>query len=43
MAMTLHELGPQVVGEDPMFSERIYEKLYAMCNYFPLWLKGITL
>lgn len=22
------ELGPEVVGEDPMFSERIYEKLY---------------
>ena len=27
-AVVEHELGPQVVGEDPMFSERIYEKLY---------------
>lgn len=27
-AIVEHELGPEVVGEDPMFSERIYEKLY---------------
>ncbi len=27
-AVVEHELGPQVIGEDPMFSERIYEKLY---------------
>ena len=27
-AVVEHELGPQIVGEDPMFSERIYEKLY---------------
>ena len=27
-AIVEHELGPQIVGEDPLFSERIYEKLY---------------
>jgi len=27
-AIVEHELGPEVVGEDPMFSELIYEKLY---------------
>src|SRR6188768_3379002 len=27
-AIVDHELGPQIVGDDPMFSERIYEKLY---------------
>jgi L-alanine-DL-glutamate epimerase-like enolase superfamily enzyme len=27
-AVVEHELGPQIEGEDPMFSERIYEKLY---------------
>ncbi|MDH3598599.1 MAG: mandelate racemase/muconate lactonizing enzyme family protein [Candidatus Tectomicrobia bacterium] len=27
-AVVEHELGPEIEGEDPMFSERIYEKLY---------------
>src|SRR6202041_3949398 len=27
-AIVEHELAPEVVGEDPMFSERIYEKMY---------------
>lgn len=27
-AIVEHELGPELVGEDPMFSERIFEKLY---------------
>src|SRR3981189_3218656 len=27
-AIVAHELAPEVVGEDPMFSERIYEKMY---------------
>ena len=28
-AIVAHELAPEVVGEDPMFSERIYEKMYS--------------
>jgi L-alanine-DL-glutamate epimerase-like enolase superfamily enzyme len=28
VAIVEHELAPEVVGEDPMFSERIYEKMY---------------
>ena len=27
-AIVQHELAPEVVGEDPMFSERIYENMY---------------
>src|SRR5246127_2649834 len=27
-AIVTHELAPEVVGEDPMFSERIFEKMY---------------
>ena len=27
-AIVEHELGPEVAGEDPLFSERIYEKMY---------------
>jgi D-galactarolactone cycloisomerase len=27
-AIVEHELGPQIIGEDPLFSERIYERLY---------------
>src|ERR1700693_5621890 len=27
-AIIEHELAPEVVGEDPLFSERIYEKMY---------------
>src|SRR5947207_342835 len=27
-AIVEHELAPEIVGEDPMFSERIYEKMY---------------
>ena len=27
-AIVEHELAPECVGEDPMFSERIYEKMY---------------
>src|ERR1700750_3249057 len=27
-AVVEHELAPECVGEDPMFSERIYEKMY---------------
>jgi D-galactarolactone cycloisomerase len=28
-AIVEYELGPEVVGEDPLFSERIYEKMYS--------------
>src|ERR1700729_3221181 len=27
-AIVEHELAPECIGEDPMFSERIYEKMY---------------
>ena len=28
VAIVEHELAPEIVGEDPMFSERLYEKMY---------------
>ena len=28
VAIVEHELAPEVVGEDPLFSERIFEKMY---------------
>lgn len=39
-AVVEHELGPQVVGEDPLFSERIYEKLYNGSRYQPALASG---
>src|SRR5262249_59327565 len=27
-AIIEHEIAPEVIGEDPLFSERIYEKMY---------------
>ena len=35
------ELGPEVVGEDPMFSERIYEKMYSGARAEPALARGV--
>lgn len=36
------ELGPELVGEDPMFSERIFEKMYNGSRWEPAIETGIT-
>jgi tripartite-type tricarboxylate transporter receptor subunit TctC/L-alanine-DL-glutamate epimerase-like enolase superfamily enzyme len=41
-AIVAHELAPEVVGEDPMFSERIYEKMYNGSRSTPALARGIA-
>ena len=41
-AIVQHELAPEVVGEDPMFSERIYEKMYNGSRTTPALERGVT-
>ena len=41
-AIVAHELAPEVVGEDPMFSERIYEKMYNGSRSAPELERGVT-
>jgi L-alanine-DL-glutamate epimerase-like enolase superfamily enzyme len=41
-AIVEHELAPEVVGEDPMFSERIYEKMYNGSRSRPALERGVT-
>src|ERR1700747_1377206 len=41
-AIVEHELAPECVGEDPMFSERIYEKMYNGSRSRPALERGIT-
>lgn len=31
-AIVEHDLAPALIGEDPMFSERLYEKMYSAPN-----------
>ena len=40
-AIIEHELEPEVVGEDPMFSERIYEKMYNGSRVKPALERGV--
>ena len=40
-AIVEHELGPEVVGEDPLFSERIYEKMYNGSRAEPAIERGV--
>src|SRR6185436_5705563 len=40
-AVIEHELGPEVVGEDPLFSERIFEKLYSGARAEPALSRGV--
>ena len=40
-AIVEHELGPEVVGEDPLFSERIYEKMYNGSRAKPALERGV--
>ncbi len=41
-AIVEHELASECVGEDPMFSERIYEKMYNGSRSRPALERGIT-
>src|SRR6187397_1057780 len=41
-AIVEHELAPEVVGEDPLFSERIYEKMYNGSRARPALERGVT-
>jgi D-galactarolactone cycloisomerase len=40
-AIVEHELAPEVVGEDPLFSERIYEKMYNGSRARPALERGV--
>jgi L-alanine-DL-glutamate epimerase-like enolase superfamily enzyme len=40
-AIIEHELAPEVVGEDPLFSERIYEKMYNGSRARPALERGV--
>src|SRR5271166_1387661 len=42
VAIVEHELAPEVVGEDPMFSERIYEKMYNGSRSKPALERGVA-
>src|SRR4029077_1703847 len=42
VAIVEHELAPECVGEDPMFSELIYEKMYNGSRSKPALERGIT-
>src|SRR5712691_11746631 len=41
-AIVAHELAPEAVGEDPMFSERIYEKMYNGSRSTPALERGVA-
>src|SRR5262249_32622920 len=41
-AIIQHELASEVVGEDPMYSERIYEKMYNGSRSAPALERGVT-
>ena len=41
-AIVEHELAPECVGEDPIFSERIYEKMYNGSRSKPALERGVT-
>src|ERR671922_1641260 len=40
-AIVEHELAPELVGEDPMFSERLYEKMYNGSRAIPALERGV--
>src|SRR5215467_5595098 len=41
-AIVEHELSAEVIGEDPMFSERIYEKMYNGSRSTPALQRGVA-
>src|SRR5262245_54282277 len=41
VAIVEHELAPDIVGEDPMFSERLYEKMYNGSRAKPALERGV--
>src|ERR1700741_4113501 len=40
-AIVEHELAPECIGEDPLFSERIYEKMYNGSRSIPALQGGL--
>ena len=42
VAIIEHELGPALIGEDPMYSERIYEKMYSGSRWEPALRRGYS-
>ena len=40
-AIVEHELAPELIGEDPMFSERIFEKMYNGSRAKPALERGV--
>src|SRR6202521_2702591 len=42
VAIVEHELAPDIVGEDPLFSERIYEKMYNGSRAMPALERGVA-
>src|SRR5262249_22296780 len=40
-AIIEHELAPEAIGEDPLFSERIYEKMYNGSRAPPALARGV--
>ncbi|MEM7250985.1 MAG: mandelate racemase/muconate lactonizing enzyme family protein [Pseudomonadota bacterium] len=41
-AIVEHDLGPELVGEDPIFTERLYEKMYTGSRLTPSLDTGVT-
>jgi L-alanine-DL-glutamate epimerase-like enolase superfamily enzyme len=41
-AIVEHELAPDAIGEDPLFSERIFEKMYNGSRWLPALERGVT-
>src|SRR6266404_1480912 len=42
VAIVEHELAPDIVGEDPLFSERLYEKMYNGSRATPALERGVA-
>ncbi len=41
-AIVEHELGPELLGEDPMYTERLFEKMYTGSRFKPSLDTGVT-
>ena len=41
-AIIEHDLGPELLGEDPIYTERLYEKMYTGSRFRPSLETGVT-
>ena len=41
-AIVEHDLGPELIGEDPVYTERLYEKMYTGSRLTPSLETGVT-